>query len=188
MIKRRLVGGILSLVVACWELFMACYYYQGYHRLYLWMDGSTTDVEPSLISMLKTYKELSISYSFHVVLALVVGIIFLATYKKQPVKWFEYTLFGVMFVFMPSIFYRASNADTGLLVFTAIIQYFCYLLGAPNLKKGFKDFPFKSKEDAHSEKSIDEKSIDKLTKLKELLDSGAITQEEFDQEKKKIWK
>ncbi|MBT9057401.1 hypothetical protein BTJ26_09025 [Lactobacillus delbrueckii subsp. bulgaricus] len=30
--------------------------------------------------------------------------------------------------------------------------------------------------------------MDKLTKLKELLDSGAITQEEFDQEKEKIWK
>ena len=187
MIKRRLVGGILSLVVACWELFMAYYYYQSYHQLYLYLGGSTTDVEPSVISMLKMYKGLSILYSFHAVLALVVGIIFLATCKKQPVKWFEYTLFGVMFVhfvfvMMPGIFDRASNADTWLLAFTAIIQFFCYLLGAPGAK-GFKDFPFKSKEDAHSEKSID-----KLNKLKELLDSGAITQEEFDQEKKKIWK
>lgn len=182
MIKRRLVGGILSLVVACWELFMAYYYYQSYHQLYLYLGGSTTDVEPSVISMLKMYKGLSISYLFYAGLALVVGIIFLVTCKKQPVKWFEYTLFVVVLVLMP-IFYRGSNADTWLFAFTAIIQFFCYFLGAPNLKKGFKDFPFKSKEDAHSEKSID-----KLNKLKELLDSGAITQEEFDQEKKKIWK
>lgn len=187
MIKRRLVGGILSLVVACWELFMAYYYYQSYHQLYLYLGGSTTDVEPSVISMLKMYKGLSISYSFHAVLALVVGIIFLATCKKQPVKWFEYTLFGVMFfhfvfVMMPGIFDRASNADTWLLVFTtAIIQFFCYLLGAPNLAKGFKDYPYK-------DQGHDSQSIDKLNKLKELLDSGAITQEEFDQEKKKIWK
>lgn len=176
------------MVVACWELIVAYSYFQNYHQMYLYLGGSTTDVEPSVISMLKTYKVLFYSYLFYAVLALVVGIIFLATYKKQPVKWVEYTLFGVMFFFAPNIFYRASNADAGLFVFTAIIQYFCYSLGAPNLKKGFKDFPFKSKEDAHSEKSIDEKSIDKLTKLKELLDSGAITQEEFDQEKKKIWK
>lgn len=181
MIKRRLIGGILSLVVACWELFMAYYYYQSYHQLYLYLGGSTTDVEPSVILMLKMYKGLFYSYLFYAGLALVVGIIFLATCKKQPVKWFEYTLFGVVLVLMP-IFYRPSNADTWLFAFTVIIQFFCYLLGAPGAK-GFKDFPFKSKEDAHSEKSLD-----KLTKLKELLDSGAITQEEFDQEKKKIWK
>lgn len=183
MIKRRLVGGILSLVVACWELFMAYYYYQSYHQLYLYLGGSTTDVEPSVISMLNRYESLFYSYLLYALLAIAVGIIFLVTCKRQPVKWFEYTLFGVMFVFMPNIFFRAPNADIGLFAFTAIIQSFCYFLGAPNLKKGFKDFPFKSKEDAHSEKSID-----KLNKLKELLDSGAITQEEFDQEKKKIWK
>lgn len=183
MIKRRLVGGILSLVVACWELFAAYSYYQSYHQLYLYLGGSTTDVESSVISALNKYEALFYSYLFYALLAIAVGIIFLVTCNRQPVKWFEYTLGGVMFFFMPNIFFRAPNVDIGLFVFTTIIQSFCYFLGAPYGAKGFKDFPFKSKEDAHSEKSLD-----KLTKLKELLDSGAITQEEFDQEKKKIWK
>ncbi|MBW9308887.1 SHOCT domain-containing protein [Lactobacillus delbrueckii] len=178
MIKRRLVGGILSLVVACWELFMAYYY----HRMYLFFAGVT---DPSEIRVLNTYKGLFFCYSLYAGLALVVGIIFLATCNKQPVKWFEYTLFVVMLLSQPIISrVMAPNVGTEirLFAFTAIIQFCCYLLGAPGAK-GFKDFPFKSKDDAHSEKSID-----KLTKLKELLDSGAITQEEFDQEKKKIWK
>lgn len=176
MIKRRLVGGILSLAVACWELFMV----YGYYNMYLFDAGMT---EPSMWAINKD-KALCGSYSIYAVLALAVGIIFLATCKKQPVKWFEYTLFGVMFVFYLLIVYMAPNTGTegGLFGFTATIQFICYAVGAPGVK-GFKDFPFKSKDDAHSENSID-----KLTKLKELLDSGAITQEEFDQEKKKIWK
>lgn len=176
MIKRRLVGGILLLVVACWELFMA---YAYYHQVLF----DSAMVEPSAWAINKD-KALCGSYLIYAVLAIAVGIIFLATCKRQPVKWFEYTLFGVMIVFYLLIAYMAPNAGTegGLFGFTATVQFFCYVLGAPG-SKGFKDFPFKSNDDAHSEKSLD-----KLTKLKELLDSGAITQEEFDQEKKKIWK
>lgn len=186
MIKRRLVGGILSLVVACWELFAAHGYYQTC-RMYLLWAGSTdqSDLNPSDIRTFNMYKEFFYSYLFCAGLALVVGIIFLATCKKQPVKWFEYTLLVVMIIFGPNFLMFLSpklGIDGKLFAFTAIIQTCCYILGAPG-KKGFKDFPFKSKDDAHSETSID-----KLTKLKELLDSGAITQEEFDQEKKKIWK
>lgn len=175
MIKRRLVGGILLLVVACLELVMA----HGYYRMYFY-DATTQNMW-----VINKDKALLGSYSLYAVLALAVGIFFLATCKKQPVKWFEYTLFGVMIVFYVLIFPMAPNAGTegGLFGFMATIQFFCYVLGAPMGATGFKDFPFKNKDDAHSEKSID-----KLTKLKELLDSGAITQEEFDQEKKKIWK
>ena len=175
MIKRRLVGGILLLVIACLELVMA----HGYYRMYLY-DATTQNMW-----VINKDKALLGSYSLYAVLAIAVGIFFLATCKKQPVKWFEYTLFGVMIVFYVLIFPMAPNAGTegGLFGFMATIQFFCYVLGAPMGATGFKDFPFKSKDDAHSEKSID-----KLTKLKDLLDSGAITQEEFDQEKKKIWK
>lgn len=176
MIKRRLVGGILLLVIACWELFMV----YGYYQMYLF-DAAM--VEPS-VSAINKDKALCGSYLIYAMLAIAVGIIFLVTCKRQPVKWLEYTLLGVMFVFYLLIAYMAPNAGTegGLFGFTATVQFLCYVLGAPT-NKGFKDFPFKSKDDAHSEKSLD-----KLTKLKELLDSGAITQEEFDQEKKKIWK
>lgn len=186
MIKRRLVGGILSLVVACWELFMAYYYYRHY-RMFVSYVGTATDIGPSVIRLFKDFKVLISCYSFYAVLALVVGIIFLATCKKQPVKWFEYTLAVMLAFFVPSISRGVIDRgpfvfDGKMFIFTAIIQFCCYLLGAPG-RKGFKDFPFKSKDDPHSEKSID-----KLNKLKELLDGGAITQEEFDQEKKKIWK
>lgn len=176
MIKRRLVSGILSLVVACWELFMA----YGYYHMYLF-DAAM--VSPSVRAINKD-KALFGSYSFYALLAVAVGIIFLVTCKRQPVKWFEYTMFGVMLFFYLLIAFMAPNTgnEGGLFGFTTTIQIFCYMLGVPS-KNGFKGFPFKSKDDAHSEKSLD-----KLTKLKELLDSGAITQEEFDQEKKKIWK
>lgn len=186
MIKRRLVGGILSLVVACWELFMAYEYYQTCRKYLIWV-GSTDPsyLSPSDIRTFNMYKELFNSYLFCAGLALVVGIIFLATCKKQPVKWFEYTLLVVMIIFGPNFLMVLSpklGIDRRVFAVTILIQTCCYFLGAPGAK-GFKNFPFKSKDDAHSEKSID-----KLTKLKELLDSGAITQEEFDQEKKKIWK
>lgn len=176
MIKRRLVSGILLLVIACWELFMV----YGYYQMYLF-DAAM--VEPSPWAIYKD-KALCGSYLIYAILAIAVGIIFLVTCKRQPVKWFEYTLFVVMIVFDLLIVYMAPSAGTegGLFGFTATVQFLCYAVGAPGLK-GFKDFPFKSQDDAHSEKSID-----KLTKLKDLLDSGAITQEEFDKEKKKIWK
>ena len=48
--------------------------------------------------------------------------------------------------------------------------------------------PYKDQGHDSQSQGHDSQSIEKLTKLKELLDSGAITQEEFDQEKKKIWK
>lgn len=176
MIKRRLVGGILLLLVAGFELIMA----NGYYHMFLFDSGMT---EPSAWAI---YKDLTLlgSYLIYAVLAIAVGIIFLVTCKKQPVKWFEYTLLAVMLLAMAVIPCIAPNTgeEGGLFGFVATVQGLCYAVGAPT-NKGFKDFPFKSKEDAHSEKSID-----KLTKLKELLDSGAITQEEFDQEKKKIWK
>lgn len=174
MIKRRLVGGILLLVVAGFELLMFTGYYE---------RASADAVIDDAVSFAKDTR-LFVSYIIYAVLAIIVGIIFISTCKRQPVKWFEYTLLVVMLLAMAVIPYMAPNTGTegGLFGFTATVQCLCYAVGAPT-RKGFKNFPFKSKDDAHSEKSID-----KLTKLKELLDSGAITQEEFDQEKKKIWK
>lgn len=174
MIKRRLVGGILLLVVAGFELLM----FTGYCE-----RANGDAVIDDAVSYAKDMR-LAVSYIIFAVLAIIVGIIFVSTCKRQPVKWFEYTLLVVMLLAMAVIPYMAPNTGTegGLFGFVATIELLCYAVGAPT-RKGFKDFPFKSKDDAHSEKSID-----KLTKLKELLDSGAITQEEFDQEKKKIWK
>lgn len=174
MIKRRLVGGILLLVIAAFELLM----FTGYCE-----RANGDAVIDDAVSYVKDMR-LATSYIIFAVLAIIVGIIFVSTCKRQPTKWFEYTLLAVMLLAMAVIPYMAANTGTegGLFGFTATIQGLCYAVGAPT-RKGFKDFPFKSKDDAHSEKSID-----KLTKLKDLLDSGAITQEEFDQEKKKIWK
>lgn len=174
MIKRRLVGGILLLVVAGFELLM----FTGYCE-----RANGDAVIDDAVSYAKDMR-LAVSYIIFAVLAIIVGIIFVSTCKRQPVKWFEYTLLAIMLLAMAIIPYMAPNTgnEGGLFGFVATVQGLCYAVGAPT-RKGFKDFPFKSKDDAHSEKSID-----KLTKLKELLDSGAITQEEFDQEKKKIWK
>ena len=167
MIKRRLVGGILLLVLSLFELLLFityCVEYLNYSQL--------TDA----VFMSK--------YLVFMIWSIVLGIIYIATCKRRPVKWQEVTLECItpaltLFTYSSLIAYLPAY-DLFRLVLFFLIIFQCLCLPGKN---GFKDFPFKSKDDAHSEKSLD-----KLTKLKELLDSGAITQEEFDQEKKKIWK
>lgn len=173
MIKRRLVGGILSLLISFWELFA----FYGYAQ---WAMGD------KVIKNMEAYNHdgaLATSYFVYGLLALIVGIVYVSTCKKQPIKWVEWTLAGITLFVYAFIFISIPKAGSegSLFTFTTILQLAFYAIGAPTTK-GYKNFPFAKKDDN------DESTIEKLGKLKGLLDSGAITQEEFDKEKKKIWK
>lgn len=167
MIKRRLVGGILLLVMALFELFLFigyCYAYLAYSEL------------SDAVFMTK--------YLIFMIWSIVLGIIYIATCKRRPVKWQEVTLECItpalmLFTYSSLVAYLPEYNLFRLVEFFLIV-FQC--LGLPG-KNGFKDYPYVVKDQGH-----DSQSIEKLTKLKDLLDSGAITQEEFDQEKKKIWK
>lgn len=167
MIKRRLVGGILLLVLALFEAFL----FIGYCMEYL------------------SYSQLSDAvfmsrYLFFGIWAIVLGIIYIVTCKRRPVKWQEITLEVVSAVLLLFTYSSAvtNMPENTLFIWVVFVQLVLQAAGLPG-KNGFKDYPYVVKDQGH-----DSQSIDKLTKLKELLDSGAITQEEFDQEKKKIWK
>ncbi|AZA15997.1 SHOCT domain-containing protein [Lactobacillus delbrueckii] len=172
MIKRRLVGGILLLVLALFELLLFityCVEYLDYSQL--------TDA----VFMSK--------YLVFMIWSIVLGIIYIATCKRRPVKWQEVTLACItpaltLFTYSSLIAYLpAYNLFRLVLFFLIVFQ----CLGLPG-KNGFKDYPYKDQGHDSQSQGHDSQSIDKLAKLKELLDSGAITQEEFDQEKEKIWK
>lgn len=173
MIKRRLVSGILMLILASFELYASVEYYQ-------WAQGNSAIGNDEAAEACLT---LFGSYIFYAVLGLVIGIIFVSTCKKRPVKWGEYTMMVVMLVSLSLIPYMAPNTGTEgqMFGFIAFVQVILYAIGAPT-RKGYKNFHFVKKNDN------DESAIETLGKLKDLLDSGAITQEEFDKEKKKIWK
>lgn len=167
MIKRRLVGGILLLVLALFELLLFityCVEYLDYSQL--------TDA----VFMSK--------YLIFMIWSIVLGIIYIVTCKHRPVKWQEVTLECItpalaLFTYSSIIAYLPAY-DLFRLVLFFLIVFQC--LGLPG-KNGFKGYPYAVKDQGH-----DSQEIDKLAKLKELLDSGAITKEEFNQEKKKIWK
>lgn len=167
MIKRRLVGGILLLVLSLFELLLFityCVEYLDYSQL--------TDA----VFMSK--------YLIFMIWSIVLGIIYIVTCKHRPVKWQEVTLECitpalVLFTYSSLVAYSpAYNLFRLVLFFLIIFQ----CLGLPG-KSGFKGYPYAVKDQGH-----DSQAIDQLAKLKKLLDSGAITKEEFDQEKKKIWK
>lgn len=167
MIKRRLVGGILLLVLSLFELLLFityCVEYLDYSQL--------TDA----VFMSK--------YLVFMIWSIVLGIIYIVTCKHRPVKWQEVTLECItpalaLFTYSSLIAYLPAY-DLFRLVLFFLIIFQCLCLPGKN---GFKGFPYAVKDQGH-----DSQEIDKLAKLKKLLDSGAITKEEFDQEKKKIWK
>ena len=105
----------------------------------------------------------------------ITGIIFTATCKMRPIKVVE---FLIAIVLVRDNQY--ANYFKDLLIFQFIFLIL-YLIGAP-LKKGYKNMPFRNK----NENSLKFTTEKKLNELKEMLDDGTITQEEYDAKRKKI--
>lgn len=166
-IKRRLVSGILLLVMVLFDLFMTFGYFTAY------------SVEGGVLNALSGTR-----YLFFGIWAIILGIIYIVTCKRRPVKWQEITLQVVTIVLMLLTYssIAVGKPDNAIFLWTEFIHIVLQVIGAPG-KNGFKEYPY-----VVTVTGNDSQAIDKLAKLKKLLDSGAITQEEFDQEKKKIWK
>jgi hypothetical protein len=77
------------------------------------------------------------------------------------------------------------------LTFTGFLSYLALIVGALMIglsasDNAAKEIPATAASKATMVEKNSESQIDRLTKLKSLLDSGVITQEEFDQKKKQI--
>lgn len=111
----------------------------------------------------------------------ITGIIFTATCKMRPIKVVEFLIAivdAIVIVLVRDNQY--ANYFKDLLIFQFIFLIL-YLIGAP-LKKGYKNMPFRNK----NENCLKFTTEKKLNELKEMLDDGTITQEEYDAKRKKI--
>lgn len=114
---------------------------------------------------------------------LVQGIIYVSTCKTYPHKWLEivlgiYVLLDLIRPLIVSFSNNLSNAGVA-----GVIVLIVYAIGAPWSKKGYPDMPYVQKK---SSKNENDQSLEQLTQLKKLLDSGVITKKEFEAKKKQI--
>lgn len=163
LIVRRLVSGILLMILAL--LAFICSNMNAILRLMTNQDIS---------ALVGVYRLIAI-YS------LAIGIFFCASCKQRPTKWVEYTITTtsvIMFAFIPLT--QGYDISSYLMIFQWALL-FIVALGLPS-KKGFKDMPFRNK----NENSLKFTTEKQLNELKEMLDDGTITQEEYDAKRKKI--
>ncbi|CAD7483784.1 hypothetical protein [Lacticaseibacillus paracasei] len=131
LIVRRLVAGVLLIVAALW----AFYDTNVFGRLLVFYKGTNMEVtvqsEEGLVVMSG-------------ILGMIVGIIYVSTSKRRPVKWLEYTITGVAIVFL-LISQSAVDLIAGGIV--SSIRWLVFLLIAVGLpfKNGYKDMSFVSK-------------------------------------------
>ena len=111
----------------------------------------------------------------------ITGIIFTATCKIRPIKAVEWVIviIDVIVTFLVST-NQYADYFKDLIIFQ-IIFAILLIIGAP-YKKGYKDMPFRNK----NENSLKFTTEKQLNELKEMLDDGTITQEEYDAKRKKI--
>lgn len=163
LIVRRLVSGILLIVLAVLSFVV-----------------SNMNANLSLI----THEDISALIGVYRILAifsLAVGVFFCASCKMRPKKWVEYTisiLAIILFILIPTTEYYSSSAYLMIFQWAFLI---IMIVGLPT-KKGFKDMPFQKK----NENNLKTTTEKQLSDLKELLDDGTITQEEYEAKRKKI--
>ena len=163
LIVRRLVSGILLIVLAV--LSFVCSNLNANLEM---LTGQDIDALVGVYRLIAIY-------------SLVVGIFFCASCKRRPKKWIEYTIAAitiVLFILIPSTQHYSTSA------YLIIFQWALIIIVAAGLptKKGFKDMPFQNK----NENSLKNATEKQLNELKEMLDDGTITQDEYDAKRKKI--
>lgn len=137
LIVRRLVAGVLLIVAALW----AFYDTNVFGRLLVFYKGTNMEVtvqsEEGLVVMSG-------------ILGMIVGIIYVSTSKRRPVKWLEYTITGVAIVFLlisqSAVDLIAGGIVSSIrwLVFFRWLVFLFIAVGLP-FKNGYKDMPFVSK-------------------------------------------
>jgi len=96
-----------------------------------------------------------------------------------------YIVMGAVFIIIGVVLKLMDKTSLSIFIFGVV----CILLGILFSSKKYQRYAFKNMGAAPTdEKTNDEKSdgIDSLVKLKEAMDNGYITQEEFDAKKKQI--
>lgn len=131
LIVRRLVAGVLLIVAALW----AFYDTNVFGRLLVFYKGTNMDVtvqsEEGLVVMSG-------------ILGMIVGIIYVSTSKRRPVKWLEYTITGVAIVFL-LISQSAVDLIAGGIVSSIRWLVFLFIAVGLPFKNGYKDMSFVSK-------------------------------------------
>lgn len=131
LIVRRLVAGVLLIVAALW----AFYDTNVFGRLLVFYKGTNMEVtvqsEEGLVVMSG-------------ILGMIIGIIYVSTSKRRPVKWLEYTITGVAIVFL-LISQSAVDLIAGGMVSSIRWLVFLFIAVGLPFKNGYKDMPFVSK-------------------------------------------
>ncbi|BAN72084.1 SHOCT domain-containing protein [Lacticaseibacillus paracasei] len=188
LIVRRLVAGVLLIVTALW----AFYDTTVFGRLLAFYRGTNMEM------VVQSEEGLVIMSG---ILGLIVGIVYVSTSKRRPVKWLEYTITGVAIVFL-LLSQTAVDLLTGGIVSAIRWLVFLFIVVGLPLKNGYKDMPFASKKassitdvvsdhgpaETGSNKNDKTNMIDDadLRKLKKLLDDGIISEQEFNAKKKQL--
>lgn len=193
-IIRRLIAGILLFVFA----------------IITWQESYRVAAYAGTLYIPKSAQGAGGTGLILAILAGIIGVIYAVTCNKRPIKWLEWSICIVAIVI--TLLAATENTkyypDLNLFRWSFIILV---ALGLP-LKKGFKDMPFEEKKDTRnveentnnnsssitgkplinstkeaikSEKNSD---LNDLRDLKNLLDEGIITQDDFDTKKKQILK
>lgn len=188
LIVRRLVAGVLLIVTALW----AFYDTTVFGRLLAFYRGTNMEM------VVQSEEGLVIMSG---ILGLIVGIVYVSTSKRRPVKWLEYTITGVAIVFL-LLSQTVVDLLTGGIVSAIRWPVFLFIVVGLPLKNGYKDMPFASKKassitdvvsdhgpaETGSNKNDKTNMIDDadLRKLKKLLDDGIISEQEFNAKKKQL--
>ncbi|MHA5168174.1 SHOCT domain-containing protein [Oenococcus oeni] len=182
LIVRRLIAGILLLLAS----------FRGFYISYSVFHA---EKQFSFVTQekMQTFAEYVLTVA---IVSFIISIIFLITCKRKPEKMIEYSITGmVLLVFLITAIYAIGITayTAGILSTFNILMLFLTALGLPG-KKGFKGMPFITQEEAakpiqkseSTAKAENKNDLQQLIELKKLLDSGVISQEDFDTKKKQI--
>jgi hypothetical protein len=182
-IVRRLISGISLIVLSLYSFYRSYVFYN--------VPKKYSDIMDT--KLIKFMIGNSNGLFIFGVLILVIGILFAFTSNKQPLKWLEYSIAIVYFLVNAICGFVTGSELAPITKIIALLGFLMFTLGLP-FKNGFKNMPFKASKDNENQSSKtpnkisvnDQSDLNDLVKLKELLDSGIITQDDFNKKKKKI--
>ena len=174
LIVRRLIGGLLLAIFGFYIL---------YRGINLSILGVRYDIE-SITSIGGDYIILG-------GVSALVGTVLASTSYMFQKKWLDYTLtivetIGIV-IWMIEISFPGSEHGS-LVWIDTLIAAALLIISIPWSKNGYKEMPYNMKKPVKESRVIvsSSKDLDQITKLKQLLDANAITQEEFESKKKEI--
>lgn len=172
LLVRRLIGGLLLAIFGIYNL------YSGIHTAVIGVRYQLDSIT-------------SFGGDFIILggVSSLVGIIFASTSYTFPKKWLDYTLTIIETLGIVICMTEFSLTDHNNLVWIPIfIAAVLLIVSLPWSKKGYKEMPYGMQVPVkkYNVEKDPSKNLDQIAKLKQLLDTDAITQEEFDEKKKEL--